>query len=92
MPVYIEKPLFDEEVIQKITDLEKDVMGLMKENEQLKAENEHLKSITCQLSQNMGILKKHNEEKNYEIESLLQNIKDYEPVQKHIHYESTFHH
>ena len=59
--MYIEKPLFDEEVIQKITDLEKDVMGLMKENEHLRGENEHLKSIACQLSQNIGILKKHNE-------------------------------
>lgn len=80
MPVYIDKPVIDEDMINKLSELEKDVAGLMKENEELKYENSHLKVLTQHMCQNVEILKKHNEEKNYEVESLLQNRNDYDPM------------
>ena len=63
-----------------MADLEKDVTGLIKENDELKNESSHLKFIIGQLSQNIDILKRHNQEKNIEVESLLLNIDDYEPM------------
>ena len=63
-----------------MADLEKDVTGLIKENDELKNESCHLKFIIGQLSQNIDILKRHNQEKNIEVESLLLNIDDYEPM------------
>ena len=80
VPIYIDKPVIDEEMINKLSELEKDVAGLMKENEELKYENGHLRVMVQQMCQNVEILKKHNEEKNFEVESLLQNRNDYDPM------------
>lgn len=63
--------------------LESELQAAMKENMLLGAENEELRSKVMHLSENLEMLRRHNEEKNREVEILLQNSIDYLPFSPH---------
>ena len=53
---------------------------LLKENARLHAENNELRITINRLDENLNVLRKHNEEKNREVEILLHNSMDYQPI------------
>lgn len=79
-PVYIDKPVVEEEWLIKIRELEEHLEYSLRDNAFLVTENGNLRLKVSQLSENLEVLRRHNEEKNREVEILLQNNSiDYVP-------------
>lgn len=53
-----------------------DLEGLLKQNAMLAHDNQELNHTVQQLSANIAVLRRHNTEKNREVELLLQNSLD----------------
>ena len=69
----------EEELLDRLKKYEMEIEHLMRINGELDDENRSLR-ITCdQLSENIEILRIHNEQKNREVEHLLHNSVDYIP-------------
>jgi len=80
VPIYIDRPIVDEEWLRKFNDLEDELGSMMNENQALKSENHKLKANMSSLQKNLDLLSRHNNEKNREVEVLLSNRGDYLPV------------
>jgi predicted RNase H-like nuclease (RuvC/YqgF family) len=78
-PVYIEKPVVDEEYLISFRKMENDLQTTLRENAMLAGDNDELRKRVAQLAENLEMLRRHNEEKNREVEILLQNSIDYLP-------------
>jgi hypothetical protein len=82
-PVYIEKPVVEDEWLIKIRELESALENTMRENAYISSENGELRIRVAQLAENLEMMRRHNEEKNREVEMLLQNSIDYLPFSPH---------
>ena len=60
---------------------------MVKDKTIIMEENSQLRIKVGQLSENLDTLRRHNEEKNREVEHLLQNSIDYLPYSPHHHYQ-----
>ena len=89
VPIYIDRPIVDEEWLRKFHDLEDELGMMMNENQVLKSENHKLKANVSSLQKNMDLLSRHNTEKNREVEMLLSNRGDYLPVRHEMKLERT---
>ena len=76
-PVYIDKPVVEEEFLLRFRQLESDFQLSLRDNALLADENDELRKRVAILSENIRVLQVHNEQKNREVEIMLQNSIDF---------------
>ena len=79
-PIYIDRPYVENETLDRLKKYEMEIEHLMRINGELDDENRELRATCDQLSENIEILRNHNEQKNKEVEHLLyKSILDFIP-------------
>lgn len=60
VPVYVDRPMIDEDWLRRYQELEEELGGMMRENQTLKSENHSLRASMGKLQGNLDLLSQHN--------------------------------